>query len=301
MFDTVKLKAENIVVNPHLLEAINSKVTTYLDRETGSITDVYAFSTQQIPYVRYTTNTLKLEVELSVPKFLYGENVTLLTMKDIDAFFTLLNRHLQMVLGVDIDKSEWKVKRVDVCWNFQTGNKVQDYLFKLSLMKFPRRNTIVYNQTESVIWSNNSSRVTFYDKEKECRDKNCTLQMIKRAKGILRMEITASEHELKSYNSDKRAVHLLTKEFFIFITRKFSPYLVFRDNPVITMEWLLSLKNIQEAETVIGFNTLVNTFGLSPLKDFYSQGTLASRLKMMTKTPASMDLPPLEIAYSAIS
>ncbi|HEY4430694.1 MAG TPA: hypothetical protein VGN87_06610 [Paenibacillus sp.] len=147
MFDTVRLKAESIVVDSNVLESHEAKVTTFLDKNTGEITDVYTFACNQIPFVKYNTTSFVIEVELSIPNFLFGENVTLLTTQDVDAFFTLLSHQLRNVLRVDIDRSEWKVKRIDVCWNFITGNKVTDYLFQLSLMKYPRRDTITYNQT----------------------------------------------------------------------------------------------------------------------------------------------------------
>ncbi|MDM5279894.1 ANTAR domain-containing protein [Paenibacillus silvae] len=301
MFDTVRLKAENILVESIVLETLEAKVTTYLDKNSGAVTDVYTFTCNQIPFVKYNSTTFVLEVELSIPKFLFGENITLLTTKDVDAFFTLLSHQLRNVLRVDIDRSEWKVKRIDVCWNFNTGKKIRDYLFQLSLMKYPRRDTVTYNQTETVVWQNKSSRVMFYDKEKERRKKDAPSDVIERAKGLLRMEISPSDHEIREYSMDKRANHLLTKEFFVFVTRKISPHLVFSGTHELTIEWLQSLKSVQEAETIIGFTSLSKAFGDATMKQIYSQGTFSNRLKLLEKSPQATALSSLEISYSAIN
>lgn len=301
MFDTVRLKAENIVVESIILDTLDAKVTTFLDKSTGVITDVYTFPCNQIPHVKYNSTTFVLEVELSIPKFLFGENIILLTSKDIDAFFTMLSHQLRNELRVDIDRSEWKVKRIDVCWNFNVGSKVTDYLSQLSLMKYPRKDTVTYNQTETVIWRNNSSRIMFYDKEKERRRKDALSSAIQQAKGILRMEVSPSDHEMKDYSIDKRASHLLTKEFFVFITRKISPYLVFSGTQELTMEWLESLNSVQVAETLIGFTSLGKAFGYATMKQLYSQGTFSNRMKLLEKSPRTTTLSPLEISYSAIN
>ncbi|MBV6715258.1 ANTAR domain-containing protein [Paenibacillus chitinolyticus] len=301
MFDTVRLKAENIVVESIVLETIDAKVTTYLDKNTGLITDVYTFACNQIPFVKYNSTTFVLEVELSIPKFIFSENIILLTTKDVEVFYTLLSHQLRNVLKVDIDRSEWKVKRIDVSWNFNVGNKVTDYLFQLSLMKYPRKDTVTYNQTETVIWQNNSSRIMFYDKEKERRRKDAPSSVIEQAKGILRMEVSPSEHEMREYSMDKRAKDLLTKEFFVYITRKISPHLVFSGTQELTIEWLESLKSVQVAETIIGFTSLGRAFGYATMKHLYNQGTFSNRMKLLEKSPQATILSPLEISYSAIN
>lgn len=251
--------------------------------------------------MKYNSTTLVLEIELSIPTFLFDENITLLTMKDIDAFFTLLSHQLRNVLRVDIDRSEWKVKRIDICWNFNVGSKVTDYLFQLSLMKYPRRDTVTYNQTETVIWQNNSGRIMFYDKEKERRRKDATTSVIEQAKGILRMEVSPSEHEMREYSMDKRAKYLLTKEFFVFITRKISPHLVFRGTQELKIEWLESLKSVQVAETLIDFTSLGKAFGYATMKRLYNQGTFSNRMKLLETSPQATILSPLEISYSTIN
>lgn len=213
----------------------------------------------------------------------------------------MLSHQLHNELRVDIDRSEWKVKRIDVCWNFNVGSKVTDYLSQLSFMKYPRKDTVTYNQTETVIWKNNSSRIMFYDKEKERRRKDAPSSAIQRAKGILRMEVSPSDHEMKDYSIDKRALHLLTKEFFVFITRKISPYLAFSGTQELTMEWLESLNSVQVAETLIGFTSLGKAFGYATMKQLYSQGTFSNRMKLLEKSPRTTILSPLEISYSAIN
>jgi hypothetical protein len=94
----------------------------------------------------------------------------------------------------------------------------------------------------------------FYDKEKERRKKNAPSDVIDKANGILRMEISPSDHDIRGFSLDKRAKKLLTKEFLVFVTRKISPHLVFSGTHELTIEWVLSSKSVQEAKRLLGLH-----------------------------------------------
>jgi hypothetical protein len=141
---------------------------------------------------------------LSIPKFLFGENVTILKEQDIHEFFAQLRQELYSLIGVSIADSDWVALRTDVCWNFNVGNKVQDYLKQLSLCKLPRMWTLAINQAETVVFENKSKRIMLYDKERECRVRNFPKDVIERAKGVLRLEINPSDHEMKKYSEQEK-------------------------------------------------------------------------------------------------
>lgn len=301
MFDTVRLKTTGIMNFPiDRFENVDRRV--YLDNSSNTLLSVYFIKgIDKLPFIKYQESDNSLEIEVSIPKYLYGENVTLLKQHDIDVFFTQLSDQLHSLFDVSIDRSEWRVKRIDVCWNFQTGNKLTDYMKQLSLKKIPRMNTITYNQVETVIFQNKSKRIQFYDKEKECRDKRCSPEVIERAWGLIRMEISPPDYEMKEYSADRKAVKLLTKEYFMYTTRKIIPHLnfhvVYEDG--VTSEWIKS-HSISQIETILGFCELLQNYGMGGAKGFYKGSTFDNRLKLMEILQESTKLPRLEIDYMTL-
>ncbi len=300
MFDTVRIKAENIVIHPdYIINQGNVQSTTYLDSLTGEIKTVAKIRNEKFPYIKYNDYAYYLELEVSIPKFLYGENITLLKQHDIELFFSLINKELKSMFAVDIDKSEWRVKRVDVCWNFDVGKLKQDYLKQLALMRMSRMNTAVYNQVETVIFQNKSKRIMFYDKAKECVVHRWSQDLVQQADGLLRMEISPARHEMKEFSQSNKAIDLLTKEFFIFITRRTTPYLVFPSMEEITYEWVAT-HPITKVETAIGFKKLYSLFGLGGVRELYKPNTFGNRKQLLKMFESKSILPPLKIDYSSI-
>ncbi|SDD37627.1 hypothetical protein SAMN02799630_03605 [Paenibacillus sp. UNCCL117] len=96
----------------------------------------------RIPFIKYNVGYHYLRLQLSIPKFLFGNNITLIKATDIDAFFTELQQEISHLLGIKIEDSQWKVQRLDLSWNFNVGNKVQDYIKQISNQRASRMNTI---------------------------------------------------------------------------------------------------------------------------------------------------------------
>lgn len=63
----------------------------------------------------------------------------------------------------------------------------------------PFMNTIAYNQAETVIFQNKSKRIMFYDKESQCHSEKCPLSISEKAKGILRLEISTPDYDMRKY------------------------------------------------------------------------------------------------------
>lgn len=302
MFDTVRLLAMDIVLEKDKFEGIeNLKTSTYLDNETGELTNVYVITNHAIPYIKYNSTHHRIEIEVSIPKLLFTNNIMMLNTKDIGTFFDTITHQLYELLGCNIDKSEWICKRVDVCWNFQVGAKVDDYIKQFSLLKFPYRDTLVYNHSESVVWENNSNRTTLYNKELEVKKNDKDRNLIAQAKGILRFETSPSYNDITSFSPRRLAFEVLTREFFIFITRKFSSQLAdVMNKEEISLEWILNQEKVPQIERVLGHLWLKDLLGCRT-KDLYSKKTYSDRRKLLSNlTPQTVSLPPLGFDYSIV-
>ncbi|MDH5164499.1 hypothetical protein [Heyndrickxia oleronia] len=273
MFDTVKMKLVNIHIEKETFENIgNVKTTTYYDRETGVLNDRYMLEQEEIPYIVYYSNTKSLIIQLSIPKFLYGQNVRVINKSDINTFWDRFEQKLKGLFGIIVERSKWIVQRIDVCWNFKVGNKVSDYIKYLGTKKLPYKSTYCINQSETVIYKNKSSRIMFYDKEKECKVNKQPEDIISKAEGILRMEISPSYKNIQEIYSDRKAIDVLTVNFFKIITQKVMEQISFHESGLnimnLSYEWLSNQK-INRVETVIGFNTINNYLGDTMTKEIY--------------------------------
>ncbi|KEQ21975.1 hypothetical protein ET33_28655 [Paenibacillus tyrfis] len=83
MFDTIVMKTCPVYPN---LESVAAEKIAYLDK---GIT--YKIKDSQIPFIKYYDNSRTLVLQVSIPKFLYGNNVNLLQEKDIPLFFQRLH------------------------------------------------------------------------------------------------------------------------------------------------------------------------------------------------------------------
>lgn len=185
MFDTVRMRTSGFTLNRSIISQYKNQEMTYYDNETMTASTRYIIQDiPNIPHMRYYDKFCMLEIELSIPKYLYGDNVRMVDEDDVENFFTLLHQQLYGLFGLEIrSKKEWRCLRVDVSWNFQLGKQIHDYMRQLAMMRLPRMNTLVYNQVETVIFHNGSNRIMFYDKECECRNRKCSEDVIERRQG----------------------------------------------------------------------------------------------------------------------
>ncbi|MCH4825553.1 phage/plasmid replication domain-containing protein [Planococcus halocryophilus] len=271
MFDTVRLKSENIAISKETFTNIeNLKTITYFNNETGELNDTYQIKTKNIPYITYITNTRLLIIQVSIPKFLFGENVNVIKLKDINVFWDKLQQELHSLLGVEISKTEWIVQRIDICWNFYVGNKVNDYIQFLGKKQLPYKQTYLINHSETVIYKNKSSSIMFYDKQKECKAKKQSAELIEKTFGILRMEIRPPLNSIKKYSSERQAVQILTFEFFKLNFEKVMGDISFEESQsqIVSCDWLEGQK-INRIETVLGFNIIRESLGITKTKELY--------------------------------
>ena len=289
MFDTIRMKAINILIDDNIFKNLGNIVdeTSYIDRNSGETNTVYRLKDEKIPYLIYYTNSQMLLLQLSIPKFLFGNNIQMVNEDDIMVFFTKLNSHLITLLHINVDPIDWTItNRIDVSWNFQVGSNVSDYIMQLAKRKIPYKKTIVYNHNETVVFENKSSRIMFYDKHKQCLQTKESYEITKEAKGILRLEISPSIADIKKFSHKKKAIELLTREFFQTLTKPILEGITFHNiENELNLEWLKQQKSISNAETIMGFRMISEAFGDSVLKELYSPKTLLNRKNMIEQLP----------------
>ncbi|MNW44701.1 hypothetical protein D3C74_219400 [compost metagenome] len=223
---------------------------------------------------------------MSIPKFLYGNNVQLICVADISCFFTELKEYLKSLFEVEIEDIAWKVTqhRIDVCWNFQVGDQVGEYIMQLAKSKLQHKNTVLYNHNQTVEFRNKSKAIVFYDKYVQCVADKEHPDIVETAKGILRLEIRPSDADIRKYTSDFLAVKLLTYEFFQYIISRELPQC---QQPIpldqmFSLSWLQSNSDkLMDIEKLLGFQFLITVLGESVVKELYQAATYSKRKKQL--------------------
>lgn len=281
MFDTVILKANGIDINPNYIN--NAETVTFINKD-GEYISKIKFSIERVKF-EYLLQRKILQIELSIPKFIYGTNTKMINESDILNFWIQLHKLIRENLGTTINKEQWIVKRLDVSYNFKVDN-VGMWIAEISKQNISKRTQITYNRNETVIFKNKSSSICFYDKEKECIYRKEPKEVIEQAKGILRLEIRPATYHLREYLRDRKAVDLLTKAFFTYIIEKFkiNEVLKLQSEPEDSELFkVLNVMKVADIEKVIGFTLLVEKIGEKQLleKCYYKEGTFRNRKELI--------------------
>lgn len=313
MIDTVKLYGNYYIDTDYIEELDWSRVSMYenLSQENGMIGSSYKYHKENDPLkVNYDDAKNLLFVEVSIPKYLYGHNLIMINDNDISKFFTKLDEDLWSKFRArpcEFVNSNWKVTRMDVCWNFQVGGEVSDYITAYSNIALSRyNNTITYNKNETVIWSNKSKRMQFYDKEKEVKANTNDVELINNAKGILRFEANITGKDLSNYSSTKYAVNLLTEDSAKYFLKKHLAKLgidkkLTISNKLEIVRKLLQHYNIKQTQDLIGFISLYELLG-NELRRELTPSTFRRRMDELINiglAPIIYEkvLPPLELPF----
>lgn len=297
MFDTITMLTK-IYIHPENLQHTES----FTFQKDGVSRTKYKYKDSLISKIIYRDYNQTLEVELSIPKFLYGNNVNLIKESEIPLFFQRLHQRLHELFNISIRKEDWYTKRLDVCWNFPANEDIDDYLKQLAEMKLPRLKPETYGHQETVVHRNKSRRISFYNKQKECKRTKQPREIIDQAKGLLRMEINLKEKSLSKYSSKRKAFELLTVHFFDYITTPILQQIEFTDVVEgISFQWLAKQTNkISKIESVLGFRVLQNHLTQTELKQLYSNSTYDRKVNLTRSIqfPSCRILAPLKIDYA---
>jgi hypothetical protein len=130
-----------------------------------------------------------LSVTGSLPRFLFGSNVYLMSSDDeLRTCLDGISEYVSDQAQVHFDSFKANVTRVDYCRDWQlTGEVVTQYLWSLRNVSLPRmRRTVI--DTCTVQLSNGSQTICFYDKFEERIAMKSTEEELTAAKGVLRFE-----------------------------------------------------------------------------------------------------------------
>lgn len=121
-----------------------------------------------------------LTLECSLPKLIFDNNYQMLG--SIDQAIKVANTNLTDIPNIPkLDIAEGILIRLDLCYNHQVGNAVDDYIKALGNLDYPHRRT-KYHRYEGVEFRAKHKTTKFYNKEHESG--------YMEARGILRQETT---------------------------------------------------------------------------------------------------------------
>jgi hypothetical protein len=214
MIDTVRMTGDYQIVYELLDRAPWTNNYFYENRSdnNGMVGEVFEYKKKgEAVRLKYNQNTERMTVEVSIPKFLFGHNVQMVRSGDISRFFQRLNDYLRNKFYA-YPKHEpfyWKVQRMDVCWNFQVGAAVKDYIQAFSHIHISRYATCAYGGGETVVWQNRSKRMSFYDKQQEVKARKGLPKVVEQSQGILRFEANVTDKNLLKYSTNRWAGELI--------------------------------------------------------------------------------------------
>jgi hypothetical protein len=191
MFDTIAGKLEGGPYSPKNLSRTPWEIHTkdYLDCKSlerrTSVFQVLNKPEARIAILHTPCNGDFLRVESSLPKLLYGNNLSTVVRPE-RALRVLKEFVCDFTDGPIPDLAEMESLRADFCHNFDVGSALPDYVRTLSKVDFLKhsRTTDGY---EGVEWWGNGRMVRFYDKYQEILEKD--KKRIPAARGKLRFEV----------------------------------------------------------------------------------------------------------------
>jgi hypothetical protein len=278
LFDTIKLHVD-LCLTEEEIDNINWNTTNssedhvILSGERIFKTYYKGDSEPRLLY-RYNNrdNKHSLKIEVSVPKFMYGNNVMEVKQGDIPVFLNKLRSYVAAALCVPItrvpDLAFAEVEKLHVCANFQVGDKKLEYLRALFNVERGAYELYTYRDLTTISWKATTRTEKFYDKEEELlyakRKKHISVdpKVLELAKGILRYEIELSDKDMRQRSPMRWAGELLDSEFALKHLRKGLDDLGVRN---------LSIPFYQELMTVISGDKELNIQSRTNLISFICQ------------------------------
>ena len=156
--------------------------------------------------IDYSGNPL-LMLELSLPKLLFDNNFQMIL--GIDSTIKWANFLLRKIPHAPIlDIGEGILIRLDICYNHQVGDMVDDYIKALGHLDYPHRRT-KYHLGEGAEFRTKHKTTKFYNKERETGRSE--------AAGLLRQELTlmSGKDIQKIMGIKKPRLTNITKDFVV--------------------------------------------------------------------------------------
>ncbi len=182
MLDTIRIK---FPIDP-TEEQLKGWIRKTTSSQTGT-SDVYIYNPViNDAMAKFTFRPLDfkgnpiLSLEFSLPKMSFGHNYQMIT--NIDEAIKLVNSRLDGIPHLPkLDIAEGILIRLDMCYNHQVGDAVDDYIRAIGNLDISHRRT-KHHRHEGAEFRSKNKTTKFYNKERESG--------FAEAYGILRQEIT---------------------------------------------------------------------------------------------------------------
>ena len=244
----------------------------------------------------------QLNLEISLPKAVFGNNYEMIF--DIPKAIAIVNPKLKTIPAIPpLWLEQGILIRLDLCFNYQVGEMVDDYIRAIGNLEYPHRNTQTYRH-QGVVFHAMKKKSKFYNKQTEAKTD--------KAYGLLRHEVTLSDpKDIQKFLNNPRPTLLdISKEQVIEFLQDDLKKLGLFEKSIATRK--TALKSLCEA---YGSDAGIYYFGVLVSRIDKSKKRIANETQMhprsidrklkkikdagvpLTLTDREEPLPPLEIKF----
>jgi hypothetical protein len=288
VYDTVRFSKDVGLLDPaELAKRGDWRWQSNKSLATGEVHDKFylnAESDEVLPRLTWYGGSGVMTAEVSLPKLLNGENVSLIHEADLPAAFQKVSEFVSDATGKAAEVGAWNLSRADYCFSWSVGDLLPLYLEavgKLHLSKHNRQSV----DTSSVTWHSKANKLYFYDKHRESG--------LDIAEGVLRLEATVrNTHYLaeKWLKTERTAAALLTDANAVKMLSYFLKRLgLSQEKPIFSkvglMAKMVSEFGVVGFEKMFGFLALYAVYGskLASADGHYSKRTYYRRRKQLAE------------------
>jgi hypothetical protein len=189
-------------------------------------------------------------LEFSLPKFVFGHNIYLVSPEKLEYYLDEVANEINKKIAPFPYPIFWEYERIDFCyaWQFLDDRACKSDIDIIQNIKYPRRST--YHYGTSCMFVGDSDTVKFYMKHpefhahdfvelKKTGHTEVAFNLLNRANGILRFEVSVRKRELK------RIFHIW-KDEPVFLTKRLTREKIYS----ILNKYLNNLMKLKTEETV---------------------------------------------------
>lgn len=185
-----------------------------------------------------------LIAEVSLPKFLFGNNIKEIEPNHIELTLSDFGEYVEQAARVEFDARTALVGRADYCRNYQLENETQvrAYIKAFQCATLPKYSRRCENDT-TVTLRSRSREVTLYSKHDELKYRKAIPELLELSEGVLRFEPRflssgACRALANRFGVDRTAVELLSPDVWRSVMQR-DISRVSLDKPILTRSSLL--------------------------------------------------------------
>jgi len=204
MIDTIRFKVAITERNYKILEKFSNQVTSYDHPNKRKIFDIFKIHKNIGSFNRKINIFLSdydcCFLELSLPKYIHGDNVFMLDVSKLKEYIYILADELHRTFDGFPFPVFWELERIDLCYAWKTENDMaaRHMLSLIETIQYPRRQT--YRYGTSIMFLGQNDSLKFYMKHPEVyehdfkevkkTDYDRAIDILNKAEGVLRFEVT---------------------------------------------------------------------------------------------------------------